>query len=319
MITMPNKMAARLFFLLAVLSICLSCGDTAATKEAAAAGSTKDAIIFSVNAYSFSDLLSAKDFRDEEQVYTLFNLLEWCHDRGIKGLDPTAYFFPTYPEVPSDDYLKIFRERAAEYGIVITGTGIRNDFANPDPGIRAEGVARAKEWIVAASKLGAPVLRCFAGEIPEGYKDNWEEPAGWMIECYKELIPLAAEHGVKIGIQNHGDMLQTAAQCLYILEKIDSPWAGIIIDTGNFTTADPYKDIEQLVPYAVNWQVKEFTDGYGGHIRTDYEKLVRIIVKGGYEGFVPVETLKVGGESYDPFARVIQMLADLNAQLALNP
>lgn len=312
-------MAARLLFLLAVQGICLSCGDTAATKEAEAPGSTSEAIIFSVNAYSFSDLLSAKDFRDEEQVYTLFNLLEWCHDRGIKGLDPTAYFFPTYPKVPSDDYLRTFREKAADLGVAITGTGIRNDFANPDPQIRAEGVARAKEWIVAASKLGAPVLRCFAGEIPEGYEDNWEEPAGWMIECYKELIPLAEEHGVKIGIQNHGDMLQTAAQCLYILEKIASPWAGIIVDTGNFTTEDPYKDIKELVSHAVNWQVKEFTDGYGGHIRTDYEKLIGIIVKGGYEGFVPVETLKVKGEAYDPFERVVHMLDKLNARQTANP
>ena len=54
-------------------------------------------IIPAVNAYSFRGLPTAKDERNNEQVYTLFNLLDWCADKGIKALDPTAYFFPTYP------------------------------------------------------------------------------------------------------------------------------------------------------------------------------------------------------------------------------
>ena len=35
-------------------------------------------IIAAVNAYSFSDLLTARDTRNKQQVYTLFNLLDWC-------------------------------------------------------------------------------------------------------------------------------------------------------------------------------------------------------------------------------------------------
>jgi sugar phosphate isomerase/epimerase len=272
-------------------------------------------IIFGVNAYSFSDLMLAKDSRDKEQMYTLFNLLDWCYSAKIKGFDPTGYFFPTYPEVPSDDYIVKLKNKAAQLDITITGTGIRNNFASPDPKIRAEGIELAKKWIVVASKLGAPVLRCFAGDIPKGYENNWEEPANWMIESYKELIPFAEKYNVKIGIQNHGDMLQTAAQCLYIINGVNSKWAGIIVDTGNFTTKDPYKDIETLVPYAVNWQVKEYIDGYGGTIKTDYQKLVKIIKDGGFKGFVPVETLKVKGDPYDPFQRVTTMITKLNEAL----
>ncbi len=57
-------------------------------------------LIPSINAYSFSDLLSARDTRDKQQLFTLFNLLDWCKANHVTGLDPTAYFFPTYPEVP---------------------------------------------------------------------------------------------------------------------------------------------------------------------------------------------------------------------------
>lgn len=275
----------------------------------------KKDIVFGLNAYSFCDLMQAKDPRDKEQMYSLLNLLDWCDNQGIKALDPTGYFFPTYPEVPSDAYLANFKNRANELGIAISGTGIRNNFASPDPKVRAEGVELAKQWIVAASKLGAPVLRVFAGAIPKGYEDNWEEPAGWMIDCYKELLPIAEQYNVKIGIQNHGEMLQTAEQCLYVINKVNSKWAGIIVDTGNFTTEDPYKDIETLIPHAINWQVKEFTDGYGGTIRTDYKKLIKIIKDGGYKGYVPVETLKVRGDFYDPFQRVKNMITQLNAEL----
>lgn len=273
-------------------------------------------LIPALNAYSFHDLLQAREPRSNDQVYTLFNLLDWCASMEIAALDPTAYFFPGYPDVPDDDFLEKFKNRAAELGIAISGTGIRNNFASPDPAIRAEGVALAKNWIVAASKMGIPVVRVFAGPIPKGYEDRWQEVAGWMIESFRECAAFGAQYGVKIGIQNHGEMLQTAAQCLYVLEALDTPWAGLIVDTGNFKTADPYADIEAVAPYAVNWQIKESVYGLGSEVPTDYDQLVKSIVKGGYSGYLPVETLRVRGKPYDPFSLVPSMLQELNRALA---
>ena len=269
-------------------------------------------LIPSLNAYSFSDLLMARDARDKQQVYSLFNLLDWCASNQIKALDPTAYFFPTYPEVPTDEYLTKIKNRATALGIVITGTGIRNDFASPDPKIRAAGVELAKKWIVAASKMGAPIVRLFSGEIPKGYENKWKEVADWMIECYKECAAYGETYGVKIGIQNHGDMLRTADQCIYIMNGVNSKWAGLIVDTGSFKTEDPYKDIAAVVQYAINWQVKESAFGIGNEIPTDYKRLITIIKDGGYHGFLPVETLLVRGKTYDPFVLVPQMINDLN-------
>ena len=272
-------------------------------------------IVPALNAYSFADLLRAKSKRSNEQVYTLFNLLDWCASKNIKALDPTAYFFSTYPEVPSDEHLERFKQRAEDLGVAISGTGIRNNFASPDPLIRAEGVDLAKEWIIAASKIGAPVVRVFAGAIPEGYEENWEVPAQWMIDCYKELLPIAEQYGVKIGIQNHGEMLHTADQCIYIMKALDSDWAGLIVDTGNFKTPDPYLEIAEVVPYAINWQIKESPFGLGSDIKTDYKKLIKIIRSGGYTGYLPVETLYVKGKPYDPFELVSEMVSELHSVL----
>jgi sugar phosphate isomerase/epimerase len=291
-----------------IVSMNISCNQQESEKKASGE------LIPSVNAYSFSDLLEARDTRNKEQVYTLFNLLDWCAANNIAALDPTGYFFPTYPEVPSDEYLEKFKNHAAKVGVAISGTGIRNDFASPDTAIRSEGVQRAKNWIVAASKMGAPVVRVFAGAIPEGVE--WEVAAGWMIECYKELATFGAQYGVKIGIQNHGDMLQTAEQCIYVLKKVDSEWVGLIVDTGNFKTEDPYKDITAVVPYAINWQVKESAFGLGSNIPIDYKRLVQIVKNGGYKGYFPVETLLVRGNQYDPFALVTGMLTELKNAIA---
>lgn len=266
-----------------------------------------------LNAYSFNDLLMAKEKRDNQSVYTLFNMMDWCASQKIDAVDLTGYYFPGYPAVPSDEYIAQLRNKAKSLGLVISGTGIRNNFASPDPAVRAADVALAKKWIEVASKLDAPVLRLFAGEIPKGYENKWDEVAGWMIECYKECAAYGEKYGVKIGIQNHGDMLQTADQCLKVLKGVNSRWAGLIVDTGNFKTADPYVDIEAVVPYAVNWQVKESAFGIGSPIRTDSERLMKILKKKRYQGYLPIETLLVKGVPYDPFALAPALLDELRA------
>lgn len=265
-----------------------------------------------LNAYSFNDLLLAKHQKDNQSLYTLFNLMEWCASQKIEGIDLTGYYFPGYPAVPSDDYILQLRNKAKQLGIVITGTGIRNNFASPDPAVRAADIELAKKWVVVAEKLGAPVLRVFAGEIPKGYEDKWDEVAGWMIDAYKQCAVEGEKHGVKIGIQNHGDMLQTADQCLKVLKGVDNKWAGLIVDTGNFKTADPYVDIEITAPYAVNWQIKESAFGIGSPIRTDSERLMQIFKKTGVKGYFPIETILLKGIAYDPFVLVPALMQELN-------
>jgi sugar phosphate isomerase/epimerase len=271
----------------------------------------KTDIEFTLNAYSFSDLLLAKDARDKQTLYSYFNLIDWCATNNIKGIDLTGYFFPGYPAVPSDEYLAKIKQRCADLGIVITGTGIRNNFASPDPAIRAADVALAKKWIPVAARLGAPVLRLFAGEIPKGYENKWDEVAGWMIDCYKEVAAEAEKYHVTIGIQNHGDMLQTADQCYKVVKAVNSKWAGLITDIGNFKTPDPYKDIEAVIPITVNWQIKESVFGIGNTTLTDYKRFMEITKRQGFKGYMPIETLLVRGVPYDPFKLVLEMKADL--------
>jgi sugar phosphate isomerase/epimerase len=264
-----------------------------------------------LNAFSFNDQMTGKGQKDNKPTMTLLEVIDWCATQNIGAIDVTGYYFPGYPEAPSDEYIYELKRKAFKLGIDISGTGIRNNFASPDPAVRAADVALAKKWIVVAQKLGAPVIRLFAGEIPKGYENKWDEVAGWMIECYKECAAFGAQHGVIIGIQNHGDMLQTADQCIKVVTAVNSKWAGIILDTGNFKVPDPYTDMEAIIPYTVNWQVKESVFGLGSPIKTDFLRLMKIIKKSGYRGYLPVETLTVKGIPADPKSTVPAMMRDL--------
>ena len=49
-----------------------------------------------------------------------------------EGFDPTGYFFPGYPERPADSYVDGLKKRAADLGVGISGTGVRNNFTTAD-------------------------------------------------------------------------------------------------------------------------------------------------------------------------------------------
>ena len=266
-----------------------------------------------LNAYCFDPLLR-ENLKDPTKGLSLFDVLTFCAEQNVDAIDPTGYYFPGYPEVPRDKFLNDFKRRAFELGVEISGTGIKNDFASPNATARAADVARAKQWIEAAARLGAPVLRVFAGPVPPA-PHTWDEAAKWMADALQQCVAHGEKYGVIVGLQNHGDMLRTADECLKVLGMVKSPWIGLILDTGNFLTPDPYADIARVIPVTVNWQIKEVLQNRKGP-PTDLKKLVGIIRAGGYRGYIPIETLARPGQPYDPRARATELLAGVRAALA---
>jgi sugar phosphate isomerase/epimerase len=265
----------------------------------------------SLNAYSFSRALTG-ELKGRELAF--LDLIDYCAEQGFDGIDPTGYFFPGYPKVPDDKYINAFKRRAFLLGLAITGTGVRNDLASPDKEKRAADVRHIKEWIEVAARLGAPVMRVFAGKEPEGHA--WDEVAKWMVEDLQKCVAHAEKYGVLIGIQNHGDFLKTSGQVLKIIEMVNSDWFGTIVDTGYFLAADPYSEIAAVAPYAVNWQVKEKVDGQAFKVGVDLKRVVQIAKDAGYRGYLPIETLsKKSDLDYDPKARAAELLHGLQSAI----
>ncbi len=270
-------------------------------------------IKLSLNAWSY--YVPLFKYRDgKEGGMSLFDLLEECARLDFDAVDPTGYFFPGYPEVPKTSFINEFKRRAFELGLAISGTGIRNDFATADKASRDADIALAKRWIEAAAEMGAPVVRVFAGVQPEGY--TWEEAAKWMSDALSQCAEHGEQHGVIVGVQNHGDMLKSADEVLKILSMVQSRWLGTIVDTGFFLTPDPYEDIARVIRHAVNWQVKELLSDRKGE-KINMTKLVGIIRASQYRGYVPIETLPAPGkeDEYDAYARVPELLNELRKAL----
>lgn len=262
----------------------------------------------SLNAYSFNKTLN-DHLKGRGKGMSLLELLEFCAENDFDAIDPTGYYFPGYPKPPDAKFLADFKRRAHQLGIDISGTGVRNNFASPDKAKRAADVQHVKEWVEVAARLGAPVLRVFAGAQPDGHK--WDDVAAWMANDLKECVAHGKKHGVIIGIQNHADMLSTGEQTLKLLKMVNEPeWFGVIVDTGAFVSPDPYADIAAVAPYAVNWQIKTHLAGKE-KTKTDLKRIVQIARTAGYRGYLPIETLPIAGEEYDPRARVTAMIREL--------
>ncbi len=246
----------------------------------------------SLNAYSFNSPLT-------DGSMDLDRLLEYCAGEGFDAVDITAYYFPGYPEVPSDEYLYHIKQKAFLAGLEISGTGVRNDFTNPDADKRREGVQLVKDWIVAAEKIGAPVIRIFAGKSEwEGYTRG--QITEWLVKDLKECVEFGRKHGIVVAIQNHNEFLKNADQVVEIMEKVNSEWFGLILDIGSFREGDAYRQVEQTIPCAVSWQIKELIYMNGKSEKPDLVRLLEIIKKSGYRGYLPIETLGQG----DPAIKV---------------
>jgi sugar phosphate isomerase/epimerase len=275
-----------------------------------------------LNAFSFLELLN-ENRKNASKGIDLFGVCDFCAKHNIEAVDLTGYFFPGYPKVPADSYVNRMKCYTHDHGIVISGTGVRNDFATADSAVREAGVQLTKEWIEAAARLGAPVIRVFAG--PQSPHQDWhsaagnakrEDVEGWMADSLRACAEHGEKFGVIVAVQNHGDFLSSGPEHLSLLKRVDHPWCGALVDTGMYFTDDPYADIAMMVPYAVNWQIKENLRSRVDSPRVDMKKLVKVIRAGGYRGYLPIETLAMGRSDYNPYSAVTGLLAELRAALA---
>ncbi len=256
-----------------------------------------------LNAFSFSKPLTSGEMN-------LDQLLEFCAKNQIDAVDLTAYYFPGYPEVPTDEYLHHIKQKAFLLGVEISGTGVRNDFTDPDPEKRKASVELVKKWIIAAEKLGAPVIRVFSGTAdPKGM--SRAEVVNNVVGALNECVAFGKLHGVVVAIQNHNDFIKTADQAIEIIRRVNSDWCGLILDIGSYRTGDPYKEIARSIPYAVNWQLKETVFVEGKEQKVDLDRLMKIIKESGYRGYLPLETLGEG----DPNIKVPKFLREIRDAL----
>jgi sugar phosphate isomerase/epimerase len=240
----------------------------------------------SLAAYSFNRVLpknwSPSD--DGQPAMTLDDFVRLCADLDLDGTELTSYYFPR--EV-TPAYLMHLKELTFRLGLDISGTAIGNNFCVPPGPKRDEQLQLTRTWIDHAATMGAPVIRIFAGTVAKGQSEP--EALDLCVAGINQSLEYAAEKGVFLALENHGGITSTAEQLLAIVKRVDSPWFGVNLDSGNFQTPDPYGDLAKIAPYAVNAQLKTEIAPNGKKQEADLARIVGILRDAGYRGYIVLE------------------------------
>lgn len=241
----------------------------------------------SLAAYSFNGMLPHNwpKPRESEASMTLDDFIQFCADLDLDGTELTSYYFPA--EV-TPEYLVHLKELTFRLGLNISGTAIGNDFCLPDGPERQFHLEMTRQWILSAAIMGAPVIRIFAGQVPQG--DSEAAALDRCVAGINQALEWAAQKGVALALENHGGITATPDQLLAIVERVnDSPWFGVNFDSGNFRTEDPYADLSRVAPYAINAQIKVKMSVGGQEQEADLPRVVGILKDAGYRGYLVLE------------------------------
>jgi sugar phosphate isomerase/epimerase len=145
-----------------------------------------------------------------------------------------------------------------------------------------------RQWVDRYAKLGAPAIRIFAGQVVPG--ETLSTTLRRCAENCKKACAHAANQGVWLALENHGGVTAKAEGLLEIVRQVDSPFFGVNFDSGNFRdSSDPYAELAQIAPYAVNAQIKVEIQVNGQNQESDLPRVVDILRDAGYSGWVALE------------------------------
>ena len=229
-----------------------------------------------LNCYSFR-----KELADKSMSYA--DLIRKAVEWDIDGLDMTVYWMPsTGPE-----FTLPLRRLAYTMGVEIYSISVRTELTRPQAADRRKEVESLYKWIDVCNALGASHIRVFGGSVPKGFTEDQAVP--WVVECLQRAADYAGTKGVILGLENHGGICTRAERVIEMVDKVDSPWVAINLDTGGFDT-DMYRQLEMCLPKTVNIQVKtEMLDETRKRVPQDWDKVTRIVAASGYKGYLALE------------------------------
>ena len=273
----------------------------------------KPHMMLGVAGYSFRNYFQW--MRDKEQKpkdgrkpWSILDFVDWCADNNVPGAEVTSYFFP--PDCNEDFCLKL-RHHAFMRGVQLSGGAVGNNFALPKGPKLDEQIAYTKKWIDFSAIMNVPHIRVFAGVPPKGMPVD--EAIKNCIEAYQVVLDYAATKGVVLGLENHGGIVAEPDTLLHIMKSVNSEWAGINLDSGNFITEDPYADLAKIAPYAVNVQVKADIrrKGAAADELSDIGRVAQILKDANYQGWFTLEYER----NDDPFVSVPKVLDEMRKHL----
>jgi L-ribulose-5-phosphate 3-epimerase len=204
------------------------------------------------------------------------------------GIDAVEYVNQFFKDKARDaDYIAELAKRASDEGVtnvLVMCDGLGN-LGDPDSAARTKAVENHFPWVEAAKRLGCHSIRVNAAS--EG---TFEEQQKLAADGLARLSDYASQMQMNVIVENHGGLSSNGEWLAGVMKQVDKPNCGTLPDFGNFHDYDRYRGVEELMPFAKGVSAKshEFDDA-GNEVRTDYEKMLRLVVGAGYRGWIGIE------------------------------
>ncbi len=251
---------------------------------------------------------------------TVFEWIEMAKQLDADGLEMYEGFFTSL----DPDYLDRIGEAIRTAGFAMPMLCCSPDFTVPDPDRRKREIEREAEMIRVTHRLGGEgsVCRILSGQrYPEV---SWEEGRDWVIECIEQVLPVARERGIVLGMENHykdgfwkyPEFAQKMERFVDIVDAIqDRKYFGVQYDPSNAIVAgdDPLKLLRRVADRVVSVHASDryfaerttledlpqadSTSGYSPKLRhgvtgkglNDYDAIFGTLAEHRYTGWVSIE------------------------------
>ncbi len=118
-----------------------------------------------------------------------------------------------------------------------------------------------------------------------------------MAEACSALTEYGVQHKIGVISENHGGPSSNPDAMIALMKSVNNPNFGTLPDFGNFPKGgdgkyaiDIYDAIERMMPYAKGVSAKSYDfDEKGNETSLDYPRIMKIVAKAGYHGFVGIE------------------------------
>ncbi|ADB17642.1 Xylose isomerase domain protein TIM barrel [Pirellula staleyi DSM 6068] len=204
------------------------------------------------------------------------------------GIDAIEYVNQFFKDKAKDEkYLADLKKRADDLGvktllIMCDGEG---DLGNPDDAKRTQAVENHYKWVEASKYLGGHSIRVNAKSA-----GTFEEQTKLAADGLRRLSEFAAKLEMNVIVENHGGLSSNGKWLAGVMKLVNLPNCGTLPDFGNFHDYDRYLGVEETMPFAKAVSAKSHDfDEMGNETRTDYKKMMKIVLAHGYHGYCGIE------------------------------
>ena len=223
---------------------------------------------------------------------------------GIDAIEYVNSFF--FEKAEDKSYLKEMKTRADDHGVqsLLIMCDNEGSLGDPDNQKRQKAVENHYKWHEAAKYLGCHSIRvnAYLTESLHGLEvgdytktGSYENQVSLAADGLRKLTEFGANLGINTIVENHGGLSSDGAWLASVMKAVDHPMCGTLPDFGNFRIEgdrwyDRYKGVKELMPFAKAVSAKSYDfDSNGNETRTDFFRMMDIVIDAGYSGYVGIE------------------------------